>query len=65
MAAATIALPIVEVLTESIGRLVAERQALRAEGADREALEENRVEIARLQRELSDALIARFLPAAA
>jgi hypothetical protein len=39
----------VESLTERIGILVGERQALRAAGAQVSALEENRREIARLQ----------------
>ena len=54
----------VEVLTEQIGNLVGERQALRATAADRDALERNRREIARLQQRLSEALIARHLPGA-
>ena len=54
----------VEVLTEQISDLVGERQALRASAADRDALERNRREIARLQQRLSEALIARHLPRA-
>ena len=38
-------------------RLVAERQSLRDAAADTTALERNRLEIARLQRQLSQALI--------
>ena len=40
-----------------LGRLVGERQALREAAADATALERNRLEIARLQRQLSEALI--------
>jgi hypothetical protein len=46
-----------EALHEWLGRLVAERQALRAAAADATALERNRLEIARLQQRLSAALI--------
>ncbi len=55
----------VEELTRRIAALVSERQALRASAAGGDELEHNRVEIARLQHELSRALIARFLPSAA
>jgi hypothetical protein len=55
----------VETLLQRIGALVAERQRLRRESARAEDLEANRAEIARLQWELSHALIARYLPAAA
>ena len=55
----------IETLTERIAYLVGERQALRACAAERDALERNRVEIAELQRRLSEALIARYLPGAA
>ncbi len=55
----------VEALTARIGRLVHERQALRAASAGADLLEENRRQIAALQLELSRALIARYLPAAA
>ena len=55
----------VEKLLEEIGALVAERQRLRRENAPRAPLETNRREIARLQWELSHALIERYLPAAA
>jgi hypothetical protein len=65
MAAAATAPESVETLMDGIGRLVIERQVLRRQRSDRVSLERNRVEIARLQRQLSDALIARFLPAAA
>jgi nucleotidyltransferase/DNA polymerase involved in DNA repair len=55
--------PTVEALTEEIGRIVAERQALRAEGAGHEALEENRRRLAEAQSRLSQLLIERYLPA--
>ena len=55
----------VEALSAQIAGLVAERQALRASAADRDALERNRREIARLQQRLSAALIARHLPGTA
>jgi hypothetical protein len=54
----------VESLTARIASLVANRQELRADGAHADALERNRLEIARLQWRLSQALIARYLPAA-
>ncbi len=53
----------VESLTERIEALVGERQTLRAAAADGDRLEQNRLEIARLQRQLSQALIARHRPA--
>ncbi len=52
----------VEVLLERVTRLVGERQALRAGGAGRTTLERNRFEIARVQWQLSQALIARYSP---
>ena len=55
----------VEQLLHEIGALVAERQRLRRESAARELLEENRRDIARLQWDLSHALIERYLPQAA
>ena len=55
----------VEQLLEEIGALVAERQRLRRDQAPQLALEENRRAIARLQWELSHALIQRYLPEAA
>ena len=47
----------VQSLREAILTLVAERQALRERGADILTLEANRLDLGRLQRELSDALI--------
>lgn len=54
--------PTVESLGEEIGRLVAERQRLRADAAAPEALEENRRAIARAQQQLSELLIDRHRP---
>ena len=55
----------IDALTQRIAALVGERQALRDAGAEPVVLEQNRVEIARAQQELSAALIVRHLPAAA
>jgi len=52
----------VESLTEEIGRIVAERQELRAAGAAAEQLEENRRRLAGAQAELSTLLIERYRP---
>ena len=52
----------VETLIERIAAFVSERQRLRAIDAEREALEQNRLEIARLQQRLSVALIKRYRP---
>jgi hypothetical protein len=54
----------VETLTEEIGRIVAERQELRASGAHQSELEENRRRLAAAQSRLSDLLIERYLPQA-
>jgi hypothetical protein len=51
----------VESLGEEIGRIVAERQALREAGADGAALEENRRRLAAAQSRLSQLLIERHL----
>jgi hypothetical protein len=51
--------PRVECLQVVLRVLVAERQALRERNAGRDALESNRVEVTRRQRELSLALIDR------
>ena len=56
--------PTVEALTEEIGRIVAERQELRAAGAAAQVLEENRRRLAEAQHRLSQLLIERYLPAA-
>jgi hypothetical protein len=53
----------VEALERQIASLVAERQELRGQGVQQAELEQNRVEIVRLQRALSQALIKRHLPA--
>jgi hypothetical protein len=53
----------VETLEAQIGGLVAERQLLRERAAEAEALERNRLRLARAQWELSHALIARYLTA--
>jgi hypothetical protein len=49
----------VERILDSLENLVGRRQALREAGADPALLEANRLEIARLQRHLSDALIKK------
>jgi hypothetical protein len=51
----------VETLAAEIGRIVAERQELRASGADAAELEQNRCRLARAQAELSHLLIQRYL----
>lgn len=52
-------------LQTEISVLCAERQTLRAAGAGEDELERNRLEIARLQWELSHALIVRYSRTAA
>jgi len=52
----------VESLSEQIGRIVAERQGLRAGGASADVLEENRRRLAAAQATLSQLLIERYLP---
>jgi hypothetical protein len=54
--------PTVEALSDQLGALTRERQALRASDASSVDLEQNRVAIARAQWELSYALIERYLP---
>lgn len=54
----------IEATAARINALVGERQRLRSEQADPETLERNRLAIAAEQRELSQALIARYLPVA-
>ena len=63
MSAEVLHLPTVESLAEEIRGLVYERQTLRAIGADRGALERNRVELVQRQQDLVEALIRRYLPA--
>jgi hypothetical protein len=53
----------VEDLQDRIGALVGQRQQLRASGAERSWLEQNRLELGHSQRELSHALIERHRPA--
>jgi hypothetical protein len=55
----------VEALQAEISGLCSERQTLRAAGAADVELERNRLEIARLQWELSHALIGRYSRTAA
>jgi hypothetical protein len=52
----------VESVTEVIGAIVAERQALRAAGAGEQELEANRRLLTAAQSELSRLLIRRHLP---
>ncbi len=52
----------VEQLTDTLRRLVADRQALRDSSASWAELERNRLEIVWLQQERSHALIERHLP---
>lgn len=54
----------VETLSEQIGALVRARQQLREAGAAREALESNRLTLARAQQQMARLLIARYLPRA-
>jgi hypothetical protein len=63
MSAEVVQLPTVESLAEEIRGLVYERQTMRSVGADREALERNRVELVQRQQELVNALIRRYLSA--
>ena len=49
-------------LEREIAALVAERQRLRAEGAETNVLERNRREIVARQHELSEALISVYAP---
>jgi hypothetical protein len=55
----------VETLVAEIGRIVAERQELRAAGASAAQLEQNRRLLADAQARLSHLLIARHLPESA
>jgi hypothetical protein len=52
----------VATLNAEICRVVLERQRLQVHGAEATELEQNRIEIVRLQWKLSDALIARHAP---
>jgi hypothetical protein len=51
----------VEYLVATINALVFERQELRACSAESATLEQNRLEIVRRQRELSEVLVQRYL----
>jgi hypothetical protein len=57
--------PTVETLLDQISELTAERQRLREQGINGSKLEQNRVELAGKQWELSHALIARYRPSVA
>lgn len=50
----------VEAVTEEIGRIVAERQVLREDGASPELLEDNRRRLVAAQSRLSRLLIERY-----
>jgi hypothetical protein len=65
MSAARVVGHTVETLTAEISRIVAQRQELRASGAATDVLEENRRRLAAAQNELSQLLIARYLPKSA
>jgi hypothetical protein len=54
--------PRIDSLERGIAVLVAERQRLRAEGAESVELERNRQQIVSRQQELSEALIALYAP---
>jgi hypothetical protein len=54
--------PRIESLEHDIATLVAERQSLRAGGAEADELERNRREIVARQHELSEALISIYAP---
>ena len=60
----TAAVRTVQALEATIEALVAERQELRRRAAGRDELEANRLELARRQRQLSQAVIGRHLLAA-
>lgn len=57
-------MPSVERLQDAVRVLVSERQGLRDRDACRDELEANRLELAARMRELSLALIDRYLPRA-
>jgi hypothetical protein len=65
MSAANVVGHTVETLTAEISRIVAERQALRAAGASTDVLEQNRRRLAAAQSQLSQLLIARYVPKSA
>ena len=54
----------VEILSEAIRVLAAERQWLRAQGAGPDELEQNRLELVNCHQRLARALIDRHLPGA-
>lgn len=57
--------PTVETLLDQISELTVERQRLREQGINGSKLEQNRIELAGKQWELSHALIARYRPSVA
>ena len=54
--------PRIESLERDLATLVAQRQSLRADGAESDELERNRREIVARQHELSEALISIYAP---
>ena len=51
---------VIECIQQAVRALVAQRQELHGRGASHDELEPNRLELVRLQQQLSRALIARY-----